>query len=112
MSRAQRDIWNTAITWFLYTSEDRADKGLSPAFDSTLAEAEALRRYPDSPCKNVREIVVEWLLDNGCEGFENRDKTCSCSLAEGDDMMCFKVLDCSPWNIPGVLVDGKIVERT
>jgi hypothetical protein len=61
MSRAQRDIWNTAITWFLYTSEDRADKGLSPAFDSTLAEAEALRRYPDSPCKNVREIVVEWL---------------------------------------------------
>jgi transglutaminase-like putative cysteine protease len=69
MSRAQRDIWNTAITWFLYTSEDRADKGLSPAFDSTLAEAEALRRYPDSPCtttreiiaKSVREIVVEWL---------------------------------------------------
>jgi hypothetical protein len=82
------------------------DGSLWESFKKSM-EAEALRRYPDSPCKSVRDIVVEWLRDNGYEGLWAASG-CYCDLnCIGGGKHCQYVLECRP----GVLVGGKIGER-
>jgi hypothetical protein len=71
-----------------------------------IVEREADSRYPDSPCKNVRKIVVEWLKDNGYEGLTDGGD-CSCLIAEiATGNWC-----CDASCRPGVIVAGKIVGR-
>jgi hypothetical protein len=117
MSRAQREAGIAMAIW--------ADELRS----LTIAEieAEALRRYPDSPePQTVRDILIQWLKENGYDGLYADE--CGCFV---DDLApCFGEwsLDCKPGYKckcedpnggdtlidgigPGVLVDGKIVER-
>jgi len=74
--------------------------------------AEALRRYPDKPCRNVREIVVEKLKEMGCDGLCSPGSGwgCVCTLARlsrEENHCCDYILNC----LPGVLRDGKIVKK-
>jgi len=59
-------LWRDCLEW---TWQREMPKG-EPITLNLLNESdrEALRRYPDSPAKCVREIVVEWLKDNGYDG--------------------------------------------
>ena len=66
--------------------------------------AESLRRYSDKPCKNVREMVVEHLKDNGYDGIYSEGWGCFCQTMQ---TMCKEILDC----LPGVLREGKIVPK-
>ena len=70
---------------------------------------ESHNRYPDSPCKNVRDIVVEYLKANGYKGLWNDD--CWCHLSGlfdcPDEYGCEVLKAC----IPGILLDGKIVPK-
>jgi len=67
--------------------------------------AEALRRYPDKPCKNVREIVVEYLKENGYKGLYDE-----CWYWTIDDIMK-PYFDGYFGMRPGVLREGKIVAK-
>jgi len=89
-------------------------------------EAEAGRRFPNKPCKNVREIVVEWLKENGYDGLYEPGCECGCFI---DDLAPCDGLceNCIPgYRVkcvdeytgkevdgvgPGVLREGKIVEK-
>ena len=95
MSKAKREAF---VEGALY-----ADPGLTSIPEG--AEAEALRRYPDSPLGNVRECMVQLLKDSGYDGLYCPDSTCSCNPAS------IKICAVMPTCRPGVLVDGKIKER-
>jgi hypothetical protein len=72
-----------------------------------IVEREADSRYPDSPCKNVRKIVVEWLKANGYDGLYH-SIICKKGCTPKDTTFLCR---CSNGCRPGVLVDGKIRER-
>ena len=102
MSRAQREAGIAMAIW--------ADELRS----LTIAEieAEALRRYPDSPePQTVRDILIQWLKENGYDGLYSKGWGCTCSIENlgclHEHRACQYMLEC----VPGVLVDGKIVER-
>jgi hypothetical protein len=59
-----------------------------------------------SPAKCVREIVVEWLKENGYEGLYSSDAQILLEQIEQLNL----VLILEEWH-PGVLKDGKIVRR-
>jgi len=73
--------------------------------------AESLRRYPDKPCGNVREMVIERLKEEGYDGLCNPLIQCECFLDDrpGCELMacCEIIAEC----LPGVLREGKIVEK-
>jgi hypothetical protein len=101
MSKKQREAFEAGIAWADSNPENYEGK------------TESLRRYPDSPAKCVREIVVEWLKANGCDGLFNREYKCCCTevLIEHDGRKCISIASTFADCRPGVLVDGKIVER-
>lgn len=109
MSKAQREVFESGNLY-------RANlEHVNP--DEEATKDEALRRHPDSPAKCVREIVVEWLKENGYEGLRfvpELSNPCQCVLPNifhcGDSMglwICVMHGACRP----GVLKDGKIVRR-
>jgi len=103
MSKAQREAFVAGSVYELAFSE-----GCIPLTERI--EAEALHRYPDSPAKCVRDIVVEWLKDNGYDGLCN--KRCWCTDKIRGLGIAPLMEDCIHMSCrPGVLVDGKIVER-
>jgi hypothetical protein len=97
---------STLLTYFALWYEE---KYLAEAL--TAAMMKLHEEKPDSPCANVREIVVEYLKDNGYDGLCNPLIQCECFLDNrpGCELMaCCEIIgDCRP----GVLKDGKIVER-
>jgi hypothetical protein len=103
MSASEREAFIACGIWMLNNELSAREHG------SILAQASL--RYPDSPCKSVRDIVVEWLEENGYEGLCNPLIQCECFLDDrpGCELMacCEIVADCRP----GVLVGGKIVGR-
>ena len=98
MSREKREAFEAGCWWFDGVGSER-----KPNSSDIIAEAN--ERYPDSPLGNVREIVVAYLKDNGYDGLYCPDSTCSCNPAS------IKICAVMPTCRPGVLVDGKIVER-
>jgi hypothetical protein len=68
---------------------------------------------PDSPCSTVRDIVVEWLEENGYDGLYSPEYGCCCIevLIERDGRKCICTASTFSTCRPGVLKDGKIVER-
>jgi hypothetical protein len=77
-------------------------------YSTTLME-ELDNRYPDKPCGNVREMVVEWLKENGYGGLycePGRFLECQCTLEKGIHNECMNA-----FCLPGVLRDGKIVPK-
>jgi hypothetical protein len=93
---------STLLTYFaLWYEEKYLAEALTAAAMMKLHEEK-----PDSPCENVREIVVEYLQDNGYEGLTDGGD-CSCLIAEiATGNWC-----CDASCRPGVIVAGKIVGR-
>jgi hypothetical protein len=77
------------------------------------ADREANDLYPDSPCKNVKQIAEKYCDDEGYHGLFNEREGCECSIGKSlsgePPWVCCECVngDCRP----GVLKDGKIVER-
>ena len=115
MSKAEREAFVAGATWHNI-----------PTTTVLEAPAEAGRRFPNKPCKNVREIVVEWLKENGYDGLYEPGCECGCFI---DDLAPCDGLceNCIPgYRVkcvdeytgkevdgvgPGVLREGKIVEK-
>ena len=99
MSREKREAFEAGCWWFDGVGSER-----KPNSSDIIAEAN--ERYPDSPLGNVRECMVQLLKDSGYDGLCN----CSfCWCVPGDSYFCSTCVNGSCR--PGVLVDGKIVER-
>lgn len=72
-----------------------------------MAKNVVVRRYPDKSLGNVQEIVIAYLKDNRYDGLFENEHSCSCSFSK-------RTCPCGDLNgdcRPGVLVDGKIVEK-
>ena len=115
MSKREREAFLQGVEWWVFDAYKEGNRLTfgpeGPTRDDLqdLSEPVALRRYPDSPCKNVREIVVEYLKANGYKGLWNDD--CWCHLSGlfdcPDEYGCEVLKAC----IPGILLDGKIVPK-
>lgn len=115
MSKAQREAFEAGAKW----REEREDFRIEEiAILTGLASIEALRRYPDPPLpSNVREIVKDFCEREGFDGLyrlsnNQKDIICHCIIGkpyngERGEFACGFLVNCRP----GVLVDGKIVER-
>jgi hypothetical protein len=105
MSASEREAFIACGIWMLNNELSAREHG------SILAQASL--RYPDSPCKSVREIVVEWLKANGYDGLYSPEYGCCCIevLIERDGRKCICTASTFSTCRPGVLKDGKIVER-
>jgi hypothetical protein len=99
MSASERKAFIACGIWMLNNELSAREHG------SILAQASL--RYPDSPCKNVRKIVVEWLKANGYDGLYH-SIICKKGCTPKDTTFLCR---CSNGCRPGVLVDGKIRER-
>lgn len=111
MSRAQREAFEAGDDWRLMVSMLPPDDYTK---ENTDVHAEAFRRFPDSPACTVKQIVEQYCADEGYHGLYNIEKGCECrigpSLEGTPPWACAECVkgDCRP----GVLVEGKIRERT
>ena len=115
MSKAEREAFVAGATWHNIptTTVLEAPAEALRRFPDKVEDIriESLSRFPDKPCKNVREIVVEWLKENGYEGLCNPLIQCECFLDDrpGCELMacCEIIAEC----LPGVLRHSKIVPK-
>jgi len=102
MSKAEREAFVAGATWHNI-----------PTTTVLEAPAEALRRYPDKPCKNVREIVDRHCVDEGYHGLFNKGRNCWCILGpsiKGTQPWACCECVCGDCKL-GVLRKGEIVAK-
>ena len=45
--------------------------------------------------KTIKDIIIEWIKNNNCDGLVNLDTDCSCSIENFDDWCC---MNCLTWS--------------
>jgi hypothetical protein len=99
MSRAKQEAFLKGISWAILQG-DLEDMTIQQFGDA------AKECYPDSPCTNVREIVAA-VVKADYHGLYNPVQHCECLIGTNDACTDCVKGDCRP----GILKDGKIVER-